>query len=95
MVVVADVGTLSSTGAVMGAPNGELDPWADWIVAQRFHYVQVSAYCDETTDIPSDRLGMLPKNDLGTLVTAQQPGVSNVPTMSDQIAVLPMASPRS
>jgi len=93
VVVVADVGALSSTGAVMGPPNGELDPWADWIVAQKFRYVQVSAYYDETTDVPADRLGMLPMNQLGQLIIAQQPGVSNVPTMSDQVALLPGAIP--
>ena len=36
----------------MAAPNGELDPWADWIVSQKFlRYVQVSGYYDQTADV--------------------------------------------
>lgn len=93
IVVVADVGSLSPTGASMGTPNGELDPWADWIVAQRLTYVQVSAYYDETADVPAGRVPSLPQNPLGLLIAAQQPGVSNVPTMSDQVSLLPVALP--
>jgi len=93
VVVVASLGSLSVTGAVMGSPNGELDPWADWIVAQRFRYVQVSAFYDETTDISADRLTTLPQNRLVQLVADQLPGVSNVPAMSDQVSLLPIAVP--
>ena len=35
----------------MGIPNGEMDPWADTIVAGRFRYVQVSAFYDQLTDV--------------------------------------------
>ena len=93
VVVVAGLGSLSSTGAAMGAPNGELDPWADWIVAQRFRYVQVSAFYDETTDIPSQRLASLPQNPLGQLIAAQQPNVTNVATQSDQVSVVAVGLP--
>ena len=48
VVVVASLGGYSAPNASMNAPNGDMDPWADWIVAQRFRYIQVSAYYDQT-----------------------------------------------
>jgi hypothetical protein len=39
IVVVAVVGTVTSAGATTAGPNGDLDPWATWIVAQRLRYV--------------------------------------------------------
>src|SRR6185369_12543949 len=65
IVVVAALGSLKTPGALMTGPNGDLDPWADWIVAQRYDYVQVSAYYDQTADVATNELGNLPKNPLG------------------------------
>jgi hypothetical protein len=91
VVVVAALGSSSAQGGVMGAPNGELDPWADWIVAQRFRYVQVSAYYNATVDLPSSELANLPNNPLGDLVAAQQPDITSVPTQADQVSILAVA----
>jgi hypothetical protein len=91
VVVVAALGTTSGTGAAMAAPNGELDPWADWIVAQKFRYVQVSAYYDQTGDVTTAQLASLPKNPLGSYMAAKQPNVFTITTAADQVAVLAVA----
>jgi len=93
VVVTAALGSASPSGGVMGAPNGELDPWADWIVTQRFRYVQVSTYYDATLDLPSSELTNLPKNPLGELVARLQPNITNVPTENDQVAILAAGLP--
>ncbi|MET0791263.1 MAG: hypothetical protein ABW061_07045 [Polyangiaceae bacterium] len=93
VVVVAALGSNSATGGVMGAPNGELDPWADWIVTQRFPYIQVSAFYDATSDLPSSELAALPMNPLGTLVAAQAPDITNVPSQADQVSILAAGLP--
>jgi hypothetical protein len=93
VVVVAALGSTSARNGAMDAPNGELDPWADWIVAQRFRYVQVSAYYDATRDLPASKLANLPKNPLGTLVATQQPDITDVPTQADQVSILAAALP--
>lgn len=94
VVVVAALGTVTAKGGVMGAPNGELDPWADWIVAQRFRYVQVSTFYDPTTDIPSSRLSSLLKNPLSDFIAAQQPNVTSTLTMADQVSIIAVGLPQ-
>lgn len=93
VVVVAALGSIAGQSAAMGLPNGELDVWADWIVAQRFRYVQVSAFYDPTTDVPSPALSKLPDNALGDFVAAQQPNITNTPTMADQVSIIAVALP--
>ena len=93
VVIVATLGSDSSSGGSMGGPNGPMDPWADWIVAQRFKYVQVSAYYDQTSDISSSQLSSLPRNALGTFIAAQQPELINQVTASDQIGILAVGLP--
>jgi hypothetical protein len=95
VVVVAALGALSTggAGAVMGSPNGELDPWADAIVAQKFRYIQVSAFYDPTTDIPTSRLGDLPQNPLGDLVASLQPSVTATLSQADQVSILAVGLP--
>ena len=78
----------------MGGPNGPMDPWADWIVAQRFKYIQVSAYYDQTGDIPASKLPNLPQNAFGKFIAAQQPNLINLVTASDQIGILTVALPK-
>ena len=89
VVVVASLGS----GFAMGAPNGELDAWADWIVTQRFRYVQVSSYYAATLDLPASELATLPENPLSTYVASVQPDIADVPTMADQVAVLATGLP--
>lgn len=93
VVVVASLGTGSANGGRMGIPNGEMDPWADWIVAQRFRYVQMSAYYDQTMDVPTERIPELPMNALGDWMARKQPDLFTTELASDQIGVLALGVP--
>jgi hypothetical protein len=94
VVVVSSLGSISTPGGTMGEPNGELDPWADWIVAQRFRFVQVSAFYDQTGDVRSSQLSSLPQNPLGQLIASQQPNIRNLATAADQVSILAVALPK-
>jgi len=87
VVVVSSLGGLTSPGGAMGAPNGEMDPWADTIVTAGFRYVQVSAFYDQLTDVPASRLSELPANAFGQWIAAKQPNIWNDPLAADQVAV--------
>jgi hypothetical protein len=93
VVAVAALGELGSPDATMNGPNGDLDPWSDWIVAQKYRYVQVSAYYDQTGDVMTSDLDRLPMNPLGSWMKDQQPKIYTIPQASDQIAVLSVALP--
>jgi hypothetical protein len=96
VVVVASLGTGFSNGesvARMGVPNGEMDPWANAIVAQRFRYVQVSAYYDQGADLPPERLAELPDNPFGNWMREKQPDIFGTTLASDQVAVLAVGLP--
>jgi hypothetical protein len=93
VVVVSSLGSTSASGALMGQPNGEMDPWADTIVTARFRYVQVSAFYDQTTDVPASRLSDLPTNDFGAWIAAKQPNIWDLPQAADQVAVAAVAMP--
>jgi hypothetical protein len=91
VVVVATLGSYAAPNGAMNGPNGDLDPWADWIVAQRFRYVQVSAYYDQTGDVTAADIAGLPQNAFGNWIAAKQPGIFSITTASDQVAVLAVA----
>lgn len=93
VVVVSSLGSASSEGGRMGVPNGEMDPWADWIVAQRFRYVQVSAYYDQLADVPAERLAELPMNPLGDRMRRKQPELLTTALASDQVGTLALGVP--
>jgi hypothetical protein len=93
VVVLAALGSYASPNGFMNGPNGDLDPWADWIVAQRFRYVQISAYYDQTGDVTSSQLVNLPQNPLGVWMAGKQPKIFNIATASDQVAVLAVGLP--
>jgi len=93
VVVVASLGTYAAPNGATGAPNGELDPWADWIVAQRFQYIQVSAFYDQTMDVTTAQLPNLPANPLGAEMAMKQPKLFTVTTAADQVSVLSVALP--
>ena len=93
VVIVSSLGSASSTGGGMGVPNGDIDPWADYIVASRFRYVQVSARYDQLTDVPSSSLSELPNNALGAWIAAKQPNIWQWSPVSDQVAVLAVGLP--
>jgi len=93
VVVVSSLGTTTASGGAMGAPNGEMDPWADAIVTARFQFVQVSAFYDQLTDVPASRLSQLPANPLGDWIAAKQPMILNLPQAADQVAVVALGIP--
>lgn len=93
MVVVSSLGRVSEEGARMTVPNGEMDPWADVIVAQHLTYVQVSAYYDQLADVPGTRLGELPDNDLGAWMVQKQPRIFDDVLACDHIALLAVLLP--
>jgi hypothetical protein len=93
VVIVAALGKNDGADGTMDGPNGDLDPWADWIVAQRFRYVQVCAYYDQTSDIAASDIDALPNNPFGNWIKNKQPKIYAIPTASDQVAVLSVALP--
>jgi len=93
VVVVSALGTTTSSGGAMGVPNGEMDPWAEMIVAARFRYVQVSAYYDQLTDLPASRVAELPANAFGAWMAAKQTKIWGVPLAADQVAVAALCLP--
>ncbi len=94
VVVVAALGGYTAPNASMDAPNGDIDPWADWIVAQRFRYIQVSAYYDQTADVTTTDLPSLPQNPLGDQFHATKlPNIIAIPQAADQVALLAMGLP--
>ncbi len=93
VVVVSSLGTATSSGAAMGAPNGEMDPWADAIVTARYRFVQVSAFYDQLSDVPGSRVPELPSNPFGDWIAAKQPNIWNLPQSADQVAVMAVGTP--
>lgn len=93
VVVVSSLGTITSGGAAMGVPNGEMDPWADTIVLTRFRYVQVSSYYDQTTDVPASLLPDLPANPFGDWIRAKSSQIMNNLLAADQVAVIALGLP--
>jgi hypothetical protein len=93
VVVVSSLGALSASGAQMGNPNGNEDPWAATIVATRMRYVQVSAFYDQLNDVPASRIPSLPANPLGARIAAKQPNLWQWPPASDQVAVVAVGMP--
>lgn len=93
VVVVAALGGYNAPDASMGAPNGDMDPWADWIVSQRFRYVQACSYYDQTADVTMANVPYLPDNALGDRFATKLPNIINIPQAADQVALLAMAIP--
>ncbi len=93
VVVVASLGSTTSTGAAMGLPNGDRDPVADAIVTAHFRYVQVSAWYDQTADVTTSTLAQLPNNAFGAWIAAKQPNLWQWSPASDQVAILAAALP--
>jgi len=94
VVVVAQLGELGNPNTAMNGPNGDLDPWSDWIVAQKFpRYIQVSSYYAQAGDVTAADLDRLPNNPLGDWMRDKQPKVFTIPQASDQISVLALALP--
>ncbi len=91
IVVISALGTTKPDGAAMGLPNGQLDTWANVIVARNFRYVQVTAYSyDTSADILSGDLSDLPTNAFMSWIASKQSAIENA---TDQVAVLVAAIP--
>jgi len=93
VVVVSSMGATTSTGGTMGPPNGEMDPWADSVVTARFRFVQVSAFYDQTLDVPSSRLSGLPANPFGAWMAAKQASIFDLAQAADQVGILAVGIP--
>jgi len=93
VVVVSALGTTAASGGAMGSPNGDMDTWADYIVAQKYRYVQVSAFYDQATDFPSNVLQQLPTNTFTSWIKAKQPNVWKSTIASDQVGILALTIP--
>ena len=94
VVVVSALGGAGSAGSVMGWPNGELDAWADWIVGQRFRYIQVNGYYDQLGDV-TGRQGRRPARQSLRRLDGREglrPFI-RYPMSSDQIGVLAVGIP--
>jgi len=93
VVVVSALGTSATGGGLMGDPNGAMDPWASFIVVQKFRYVQVSAFYEQASDFPASALLQLPTNAFTSWIKAKQPNVWRSAFASDQVSVLAVAIP--
>jgi hypothetical protein len=93
VVVVSSLGLLTESGGGMNYPNGDQDPWADAIVAERFRYVQVSAYYDQLTDVTDSSLPDLPANPLGDWIASKQPNLWEWEPASDQVSIVAVGLP--
>jgi hypothetical protein len=93
VVVVAWLGSPTAEGAEMGVPNGDLDAWADTIVAQRLRYIQISAVYDQSIDVPPSVLPQLPTNAFTAWIRTKQPNVWSTLVAADQVGLLAVAIP--
>jgi len=93
VVVVASVGDLTSSGADMGIPNGEMDPWADFIIATKMTYIQVIARYNSHREISNDQVKDLPKNAFGDWIAKKQPNIWDDTRASDQVAIAAVGIP--
>jgi hypothetical protein len=93
VVVVSSLGTVTASGGAMGVPNGEMDPWADAIVLTKFRYIQVSAYYDQTTDVPSSLFQQLPVNAFGDWIQAKSTQISRNNLAADQVSIIALGLP--
>jgi hypothetical protein len=94
VIVVSSLGSHNDPTTVMTGPNGDLDPWADWIVAQRFRYVQIAVLYDQTADVTDADVPKLPDNTFGWWMRDKRPKLSNFNTAADQLAVLAAGLPK-
>ena len=93
VVVVAAAGSYQAPNGVLDGPNGDMDPWADWIVTQRFRLVYVGTWYDQTGDVTPAQLAAVPQNALVTWMANKQSKIIAQTTASDQVALLSFALP--
>jgi hypothetical protein len=95
VVVVASLGGAAADGssATMSVPNGDLDPWADEIVARKFRYVQVDAFYEQQDDITAERAPDLPNNAFGAWINGKLGEILATPSAADQNSIIACALP--
>lgn len=93
VVVVSALGTTTTDGGKMGIPNGELDKWADVIVAQKFRYVQVSSYYDQKGDVTDELVAQMPSSAFTAWIQAKQDKVYDNSYAADQVSLFAVALP--
>lgn len=97
VVVLASLGNASSDGnsAVMGGPNGDIDPWADEIVARKFRYVQVDTYYAQQNDVTDAFAQTLPDNAFSAWINAKLADILAYPAYdaADQDSLIAAAFP--
>jgi hypothetical protein len=97
VVVVSSLGQAASDAgtATMSGPNGDLDPWADEIVARKFRFVQIVTYYAQQDDIPSAMGSAIPTNAFGTWIASKISKIYPFPMYdaSDQNSVIACAFP--
>lgn len=93
VVVVSSLGTATADGGMMGIPDGEMDTWADIIVAQKFRYIQVSAFYDQKADLSDSLIAQLPANSFTDWIRSKKTKVYDDVLAADQVGVLTVALP--
>jgi len=93
VVVVFAAGSYQAPNGILNKPNGDMDPWADWIVTQKYRFVHVGAWYDQTGDVTQARISSLPQNAFGTWIANKQSKIIDITTASDQVALLSFALP--
>jgi hypothetical protein len=94
VVVVSSLGQANASTATVGTPNGDSDPWADAIVVARYHFVQVSAYYEQSQDVSDARVAQLPNDRFGQWINAKRPTILPGFGPSDQISVMAAVMPK-
>ena len=93
VVVVAAAGSYQAPNGVLDRPNGDMDPWADWIVTQRYTFVDVGTWYDQTGDITDANVMNLPMNPFGMWISKKRSQIIDIDTASDQVALLSFGLP--
>ena len=94
VIVLSSLGSATAEGGgKMGIPNGEMDTWADVIVAQKFRYIQVSSFYDQKRDVTDDLVSQLPANPFTAWIQSKQTLVYEDQLAADQVGVLAVAIP--
>jgi hypothetical protein len=94
VVVVAAAGSYQAPNGILNKPNGDMDPWADWIVTQKYRFVHVGSWYDQTGDVSQTLISSLPQNAFSTWIANKQSKIIDITTASDQVALLSFAVPK-
>jgi len=94
VVVVAAAGSYQAPNGILDRPNGDMDPWADWIVMQKYQFVYVGTWYDQTGDVTDVNATNLPHNPFGAWIDGKRSQIIDYDTASDQVALLSFGMPK-